>query len=47
MRRLDRSGERALLMMIRGGATVVAGGVYTKHLIEELQARRANQEEVD
>jgi ABC-type transporter Mla MlaB component len=44
---IDKSGEGALLMMIRGGATVVAGGVYTKHLIEELQARRANQEGVD
>ncbi len=41
---IDKSGEEALLMMVRCGATVVADGVYTKHLIEELQARGAAQE---
>jgi ABC-type transporter Mla MlaB component len=40
---IDKSGEEALLMMVRDGATFVASGVYTKHLLDQLQARQTNQ----
>ena len=36
---IDKSGEEALLMMVRDGATFVASGVYTRHLLDQLQAR--------
>jgi ABC-type transporter Mla MlaB component len=36
---IDRSGEEVLLGMIHQGARFVATGLYTKHLLEELQAR--------
>jgi ABC-type transporter Mla MlaB component len=36
---IDKSGEEALSMMVRDGATFVASGVYTKHLLDQLQAR--------
>jgi ABC-type transporter Mla MlaB component len=39
---IDRSGEEALLMMIGDGADLVASGIYTRHLIEELKARIRN-----
>jgi hypothetical protein len=39
---IDRSGEEALLMMIGDGAELVASGIYTRHLIEELKARNRN-----
>jgi hypothetical protein len=38
---IDKSGEEALSMIMREGATVVASGVYTRHLLGELRARRA------
>jgi ABC-type transporter Mla MlaB component len=37
---IDKAGEEALLMMLADGADMVAGGVYTRHLIEELKARK-------
>jgi hypothetical protein len=37
---IDKSGEEALSMIMRDGATVVASGVYTRHLLEELRSRR-------
>jgi uncharacterized membrane protein len=37
---IDKSGEEALAMIMRDGATVVATGVYTRHLLDELRARR-------
>jgi hypothetical protein len=37
---IDKSGEEALLMMVHDGASFVASGVYTKHLLDQLQARR-------
>jgi len=44
---IDKSGEEALLMMVRDGATFVASGVYTKHLLDQLQARQTNQQHLD
>jgi ABC-type transporter Mla MlaB component len=44
---IDKSGEAALLMMVRDGATFVASGVYTKHLLDQLQARQTNQQHLD
>ena len=41
---IDKSGEEALLMMVRDGATFVASGVYTKHLLDQLQERQTNQQ---
>jgi hypothetical protein len=37
---IDKSGEEALSMMVHDGATFVASGVYTRHLLDQLQARR-------
>ena len=37
---IDKSGEEALSMMVHDGATFVASGVYTFHLLDQLQARR-------
>jgi ABC-type transporter Mla MlaB component len=37
---IDKSGEEALSMMVHDGATFVASGVYTKHLLDQLQGRR-------
>jgi hypothetical protein len=42
---IDKSGEEALSIIMRDGATVVASGVYTRHLLEELRARRASFED--
>jgi ABC-type transporter Mla MlaB component len=36
---IDKSGENALSMMIHDGATFVASGVYTKHLLDQLRAQ--------
>jgi hypothetical protein len=43
----DKSGEEAILMMVRDGATFVASGVYTKHLLDQLRARQTNQRHLD
>jgi hypothetical protein len=37
---IDKSGEEALSMMAHDGATFVASGVYTRHLLDQLQARQ-------
>ena len=37
---IDKSGEEALSMMVQDGATFMASGVYTKHLLDQLQASR-------
>jgi len=42
---IDKSGEEALSMIMRDGATVVASGVYTRHLLDELRTRKTSQEE--
>jgi hypothetical protein len=42
---IDKSGEEALSIIMRDGATVVASGVYTKHLLDELKARKAAPED--
>jgi len=34
-------------MMVRDGATFVALGVYTTHLLDQLQARQTNQQQLD
>ena len=39
---IDRSGEEVLSMMIGEGATFVATGLYTKHLLEALHERTGN-----
>jgi hypothetical protein len=44
---IDKSGEEALSMMVHDGATFVASGVYTKHLLDQLKARQANQTQPD
>jgi hypothetical protein len=36
---IDKSGEEVLSMMIGEGATFVATGLYTKHLLEALHRR--------
>jgi hypothetical protein len=33
--------------MVRDGATFVASGVYTKHLLDQLQARQTNQQHLE
>jgi ABC-type transporter Mla MlaB component len=40
---IDKAGEEVLLMMVHDGARFVASGVYTRHLLEQLQARCAKQ----
>ena len=42
---IDKSGEEVLSQMIHQGARFVATGVYTKHLLEELQTRTAGKSE--
>jgi|SRR5690242_9425611 ABC-type transporter Mla MlaB component len=37
---IDKSGMRLLHMLMRDGAQFTASGIYTKHVIEQLQARR-------
>jgi hypothetical protein len=44
---IDKVGEQNLLEMIRDRAKFVATGLYTKHLLETLQARIANHENLD
>ncbi len=44
---IDKSGEDAILMMVRDGATFVASGVYTKHLLVQLQARQIDPRHLD
>jgi hypothetical protein len=34
-------------MMMHDGATFVATGVYTKHLLDQLQARQSNRKPLD
>jgi hypothetical protein len=40
---IDKYGERLLRMLARGGAQFTASGTYTKHILEQLTARRANR----
>jgi hypothetical protein len=42
---IDKSGEEVLMMMIGDGADIVAGGIYNKHLVEELKARQSHSAE--
>ena len=45
---IDKSGEEALAMMAEDGATFVASGVYTRHLVEQLgRGRRSNSIAID
>ena len=39
---IDKSGEEGLSMMIDEGATFVATGLYTKHLLEALHEQTGN-----
>ncbi|HEY3990469.1 MAG TPA: hypothetical protein VGM02_14300 [Acidobacteriaceae bacterium] len=36
---IDKNGEEVLLGMIHQGARCIATGIYTRHLLEELEAR--------
>src|SRR6266403_5751188 len=40
---IDKDGEQVLLMMIRDGARFLATGLYTRHLLESLSGKVANQ----
>jgi hypothetical protein len=44
---IDKSGEQALSMMARDGATFVASGVYTRTLLDQLQAGRTHPQNSD
>jgi hypothetical protein len=44
---IDKSGEEALSMIMRDGATIVASGVYTKYLVAELRAGKAAPQDSD
>jgi ABC-type transporter Mla MlaB component len=44
---IDKSGEEALFIMICDGATVLASGVYTRHLVDELRAQRTRKKVPD
>jgi ABC-type transporter Mla MlaB component len=44
---IDKSGEEAICLIMRDGATVVASGVYTKHLLDELKAREGTPEKTE
>jgi anti-anti-sigma regulatory factor len=37
---IDKSGMRLLHMLTKDGAQFTASGIYTKHIIEQLKARR-------
>ena len=39
---IDKRGEEVLSMMIGDGATFVAAGLYTRHLLESLRQRTPN-----
>ena len=39
---IDKAGEEVLSMMVHDGARFVASGVYTRHLLEQLQAGQGN-----
>jgi ABC-type transporter Mla MlaB component len=43
---IDKSGEGVLLMMVEDGARFVASGVYTRHLLEQLQARQTSEKQL-
>jgi ABC-type transporter Mla MlaB component len=40
---IDKTGEEVLSMMVHDGARFLASGVYTKHLLEQLQAGQGNE----
>jgi hypothetical protein len=42
---IDRNGEEILRQMIHQGARCVATGIYTRHLLEELQVRTKREKE--
>ena len=44
---IDKGGEDVLSMMIGEGATFVATGLYTKHLMEALHERTGNSPLLD
>jgi ABC-type transporter Mla MlaB component len=43
---IDKSGEEVLLMMVHDGARFVASGVYTRHLLEQLQGGQAKENQL-
>lgn len=44
---IDKSGEDVLSMMIAEGAGFVANGLYTRHLLQSLQARTSKSRNPD
>ncbi len=42
---IDKSGEEVLFKMLHQQARFVATGLYTKHLLEELQTRTESKKE--
>jgi anti-anti-sigma regulatory factor len=40
---IDKSGERLLYMLARGGAQFTACGIYTKRILEQITARLGNR----
>lgn len=42
---IDKSGEEVLLQMLHQRARFIATGLYTKHLLEELQMRTETTKE--
>lgn len=39
---IDRSGERLLRAISKAGADLIAEGIYTKHLLQELKTRKSS-----
>ena len=39
---IDRSGERLLRAIAKTGADLTSNGMYTKHLLENLKARKSS-----
>ena len=44
---IDKSGEEALSELFQDGAKFVADGVYTRHLLEQLERSHSQQEALD
>ena len=40
---IDKSGERLLYMLARGGAQFTACGTYTKHILDQMTSRLGNR----
>jgi ABC-type transporter Mla MlaB component len=43
---IDKTGEEVLSMMVHDGAKFVASGVYTRRLLEQLQAGQSKEKQL-